>query len=186
MSTQITISKSGGGGAHVLTKPVSNSTYSVRLNAVSYPTYSTITGNNILLYPFIPANSLTIKNLFINVQSATVGGLARLLVYSDLNGVPSSKLIESTSLDCSTTGDKTFNTSFTFTAGTTYWLGLYANLNITVIILDYNQMIPICNQGTTGAFSILNVITTFPNAPATIGTGTLTTSSAPSINLTAV
>lgn len=182
----VNVPGSAGSAVHVLTKPISNRAYSVRLNAVPYPTFSAITSNNILLYPFIPANSLTIKNLIVNVQIATVGGLLRVLVYSDLNGVPSSKLLESTSLDCSTTGDKTYTVSFTFTAGTTYWLGTYTNLSVQVIILDYNQMIPITNQNNTGAFSTVNVATTFPNAPATLGTTTLSTSSAPSIILTAV
>jgi hypothetical protein len=176
----------GGGGVHVLTTPISNRTYSVRLNAVSFLTYASIAGNNILLYPFIPANSLTIKNLIVNVQLATVGGLLRLLVYSDLNGVPSSKLLESTSLDCSTTGDKTYTAAFTFTAGTTYWLGTYSNLSVSLIILDYNEMIPISNSGMGSAFSNVNVATTFPNAPATLGTTNLSQSYAPSINLTAV
>jgi len=178
----------GGGGVHILTKPVSGRSYSVRTSAVTANNSSPINPNNIALYPFVPANTITISNLQLNVAGATVGGLIRILVYSDLNGVPSSKLIESTNLDASTSGVKTFTTSYTFTAGTVYWLGCYSNLSIPLSVLDAAQMTPISTNNFGTAYSNVFAATTFLLAPSTLGTVTLSSSSANlfAINLTAV
>jgi hypothetical protein len=175
-------------GVHVLTKPVTGRTYNVRTTGTGTTSSSTAAGNFITLYPFIPANSLTVSNLQINVTTLTVGGNARILIYSDVNGVPSSKLLESTSLDCSTTGAKTYTASFTFNAGTVYWLGTYSNLAINVSIFSDTQMTPISTGSFTAAFSTVTAAATFPNAPATLGTATLASAIANLcvINLTAV
>jgi hypothetical protein len=177
-----------GSGVHILTKPVSGRLYNVRTNAVSASTSSSINANVISLYPFIPANSITISNLQMTIGGATVGGLIRILVYSDLNGVPSSKLIESTSLDCSTTGIKTFTTSYTFTAGTIYWLGYYSNLGVQPNIFELQQMTPISASTTSTSFSAVTATATFPTAPSTLGTANLSTqtNNLGIINLTAV
>jgi len=175
----------GGGGVHVLLTPISNQQYSSRLNAVGGFTTSSALANTIVLSPFIPAKSLTIKNLVINVAGATVGGLSRVVIYSDLNGVPTTKLLESTSFDASTTGDKTYTVSFTFTAGTTYWLGCYSNTSIPHVILEYSQCIPISSINAYQGYPTASIATTFPLAPTTLGTVTLTTTFPTSIMLTA-
>jgi uncharacterized membrane protein YgdD (TMEM256/DUF423 family) len=162
-------------GVHILTKPVSGRLYNVRTTGVAVNTFSSTTANSISLYPFIPANSITISNLQMTIGSALFGGFIRILVYSDLNGVPSSKLIESTSLDCSTTGIKTYTTSFTFTAGTTYWLGYYSNLSVQPNTFDAAQMTPISGSTYTTSFTSVTVAATFPTAPSTLGTATLST-----------
>jgi len=176
-----------GSGVHILTKPVSARSYSVRTNATTANSSSSTNPNVIALYPFIPANSITISNLQINVAGPTVGGNIRILVYSDLNGVPSSKLIESTSLDASTSGTKTFTTSYTFTAGTVYWLGCYSNLSISISVLDAAQMTPISTNAFGTAYSSATVAATFAAAPSTLGTTTLSSSTSTlcAINLTA-
>jgi hypothetical protein len=176
----------GGGGVHVLTKPVSGRTYSVRTNATTANSSSTAAANNISLYPFIPANSITISNLQLNVAGAVAANI-RILVYSDLDGVPSSKLIESTNLDASTTGVKTFTTSYTFTAGTVYWLGCYSSASVSVSALDAAQMTPISTNAFGTAYSSVFASTTFGSAPSTLGTATLSssTSNLCVINLTA-
>jgi hypothetical protein len=178
----------GGGGVHVLTEPVSGRIYNVRTTGTAVNTASSTVANTISLYPFIPANSLTISNLQITVSTGTVGGLIRILVYSDLNGVPSSKLIESTSLDCSTTGVKTYTTSYTFTAGTVYWLGYYSNLAISINVYDASQMTPISASSHFNAFTNVTAAATFPTAPSTLGTATPVSSTGSNIgviNLTA-
>ena len=48
----------------------------------------------------------------------------RLLLYSSADGYPVSKLLESTTFTISTTGLKTFSTSYTLTNGILYWLGI--------------------------------------------------------------
>ncbi len=176
----------GGGGVHVLLTPISNQQYSSRLNSLGGFTTGSPPSNTIVLYPFIPAKSLTIKSLVINVGGAGVGGLSRVVIYSDLNGVPTTKLLESTSFDASTTGDKTYTVSFTFTAGTTYWLGCYSNSSISLVILEYSQCIPISSINFYQGYPTVSIATTFPNAPTTLGTVTLTTTFPTSIMLTAL
>jgi hypothetical protein len=173
-------------GVHVLTKPVSGRTYNLRTTGTNGGISSTTPANVIVLCPFIPANTLTVSSLQMSVTTLTVGGLIRILVYSDLNGVPSSKLIESTSLDCSTTGTKTYTASYTFTAGTVYWLGYYANAALNnVSTVPGVELTPI--SGLAGSFGAANITvtvsTTFPTAPSTLGTTTAGLFSALNINL---
>jgi hypothetical protein len=177
---------SGGGGVHILTKPVTGRSYGVRTNATTANSSSTASANVISLYPFIPANSITISNLQLNVTAAVAANI-RILVYSDLNGVPSSKLIESTTLDASTSGVKTFTTSYTFTAGTVYWLGCYSSASVSVSVLDAAQMTPISTNAFGTAYSSVFASATFGSAPSTLGTATLSssTSNLCAINLTA-
>ena len=186
-----TINSLGGGGGgiggiHVLTTPISNRVYGVRTNCPPGYTSGFLAANTFILNPFIPANTLTIKNLVLNIATTAVGALIRAVIYSDLNGVPSSKLLESTDLIASTTGNKTYTTSFTFTAGTTYWLGAYSNTNIQVVVVNTDRLIPISNNDLYGAYGTLTASVTYPNAPNTLGGTNVSSSSAVSINLTAL
>ena len=177
-----------GSGVHVLTKPVTGRLYNVRTNGTAVNTATSTVANTISLYPFIPANSLTISNLQITVSTGTVGGLIRLLVYSDSNGVPGTKLIESTSLDTTSAAIKTYTTSYTFTAGTVYWLGYYSNLAIPVNVYDAAQMTPISASTHFSAFTNVTAAATFPTAPSPLGTATPVSSTGSNlgvINLTA-
>jgi hypothetical protein len=98
----------GAGGVYVLTTPISNRVYNARTSSTSSYSSASLAANTILLNPFIPAKSLTIKNLALNISASVAGGLIRAVIYSDLNGEPSSKLLESTDLIASTTGNKTY------------------------------------------------------------------------------
>ena len=178
----------GGGGFNVLTKPVSGRLYNARTTGTNSSGNFNPSANTITLYAFIPANTLTVSNLQVNVSTATASGLIRILVYSDLNGVPSSKLLESTSLDVSTTGVKTYTASYTFTAGTTYWLGYYANASLNAMTsVPGVELTPIAANagGFTAASLTVTAAATFPTAPSTLGTATLGITSSVLINLTA-
>jgi hypothetical protein len=173
-------------GPHILTKPVSGRTYSIRTDSSSASTSAVSAANTIYLSPFIPANSITISNLQINVVSLAAGASARILVYSDSNGVPTTKLIESTTLDCSTSGAKTYTTSYTFTAGTTYWLGVYTNNAVfQMSTMSLANTIPISTNAFASAYTSVTAAATFGSAPTTLGTATLATASMYVINLTA-
>jgi hypothetical protein len=177
------------GGVHVLTKPVSTRTYSIRIDGSAVTVNNSTGGNTIYLSPFIPAHTFTVSNLQINVTTLTVGGNARILVYSDVNGVPTTKLLESTSLDCSTTGVKTYTESLTFTAGTTYWLGVYSNITVTLSALPSSNSMALSTSPfpATSSFCMLSAAATFGSAPSTLGTATLVAASTNMylINLTA-
>jgi len=174
-----------GSGVHVLTKPVSGRSYSVR-TSITQGTFTFPLGvNSILLYPFIPANTLTISAIEGFVTSPGVGALLKLLVYSDVNGIPTSRLIESTSLVASTAGIKSHPVSFTFTAGTTYWLGTFiGTANINMYAIPTEQQTPIASNGFTQAYGQVVVSSTFPTAPPTLSGITLSAAlSIPVINL---
>jgi hypothetical protein len=162
----------------------------VRIDGSTSGIAAVATANTIYLSPFIPANTLTVLNLQINVTVPAVGGLARILVYSDLNGVPSSKLLESIlNLDCSTTGAKTSTppTPFTFTAGTTYWLGLYSSAAVTLSTISNNNLIPLSSSAFNSSICVLTATATFPTAPSTLGTASgLPGNSMYVINLTSI
>jgi hypothetical protein len=126
---------SGGGGGsgtfgtHIVVKPKSGVYYSSNPLSGSGGT-TQATANFYYLAPFTPLNTLVINELRVEVNTIAAGGLATILIFDDLNGLPKNKLLESTNLDCSTSGMKTFTTSYTFNAGTTYWLGVSVNANI--------------------------------------------------------
>jgi hypothetical protein len=178
----------GGGGVHQLTNPISNVKYSGRLSGGALFTAAGTVANKIVLGPFIPANSITIKNLITTVNGSVVGGLFRFVIYSNLNGVPSSKLLESTDIDGSTNGDKTFTTSFTFTAGTTYWLGIHSNAQAGVQIPIYSdaQSVALSADSAFRDFQSRSITVTYPNAPATLGATSLVLMAPYSINFTAL
>jgi hypothetical protein len=173
-----------GSGVHILTTPVSGRTYNARTTGTNGGTAFTPAANTITLYPFIPANTLTVSSLQVSVTTLTAAGLIRILVYSDLNGVPSSKLLESTSLDVSTTGVKTYTAAFTFTAGTTYWLGYYANAALNLMSsVQGVELTPISASAFSAANRTVTATATFPTAPSTLGTATPGVSDAILINL---
>ena len=185
-----TIAASGGGGGaggvHILLKPLSTGVYNARFTSADSFSATLTVINEIVLYPFIPANTLTISNLIVSVTTAVATGLFRVLVYSDLNAKPNTKLLESTDLIGSTTGNKTYTTSFTFTAGTTYWIGLYANVNgIQMNSYLKEQMIPIRANGFNNTQITKRTTVTYPLAPATMGPIGPSGAVAPVINLTA-
>jgi len=98
--------------------------------AVNYQANGTrINANDTLMCtPFIPAKTFSISGFSINVTTAVASSVARVLFYSDVNGLPNTKLYESTNIDCSSIGLKLVSQNFTFNAGTTYWLATQNSL----------------------------------------------------------
>jgi hypothetical protein len=175
----------GGGGLVGLTNIYSNfpvSTFGIdaSLNALNIANTS-ITANNINLYPFTPNKTITSTQLRMNVT--TLGaGLSRILIYSDLNGFPNTKLYESTDINVSTLGVKSITTSFAFNAGTTYWLGYYTNIahNITGINPGALVSLMVNNVASSPAIGYART-TTFGTAPTNFTYGGLITASVPRI-----
>jgi hypothetical protein len=101
--------------------------------------------------PYIPNTTFTCVEFAINVLTAQATGLARICVYSSSNNQPTNLLYSSTDLICSTTGTKSVISSFVFTQGTIYWLGIQTNVNsISFTGLNGASCIPLsCSaQGT--------------------------------------
>lgn len=164
-------------GVHTLVGTISGSVVSNNLSVTALSSTAQTT-NRIILSPFIPSKTFTSSNLIIRVFVAVASSLSKILIYSDVNGTPTTKLYESTDLDCSTTGTKTATTSFTFTAGTTYWLGFWSNSTPTIYTIPQANMITIRSNGAVPSPSnIVSVVSTYGTAPTTLS-GTVESASA--------
>ena len=88
--------------------------------------------NTLRCFPFYPMKTFSIVSASINVTAAVASSNARILFYDDSNGIPNAKLYESTNLDTSTTGVKTYTSSYTFNAGTSYWICIQTSAGVTL------------------------------------------------------
>ena len=106
-----------------------------------------------------------------NCQIQQAGALARILIYSNLNNLPNTKLFESANLDLSTTGAKTAATTFTFNAGTTYWLALHTQGTPTLTHISANSLLPIRQVAGAAPTTFLTTATIYPigSAPSPFG-----------------
>lgn len=140
------------------------------------------TGLSVRLSPYIPSQSFTTSSLFINVSTATAGSLCTIVIYSDVNGVPTNLLYESADLDCSTTGLKTATTSFSFVAGTCYWLGLKTNaITSTRFHLTTASSLPLSMLNANSMVSYQRSSITYTSPSPSPLAGSLNTGSAPAI-----
>jgi hypothetical protein len=157
-------------GIHTLVKPAVGETTSFLLYA---QTIGNVVGqaNRLTAVPYIPATTITCSSLYINVTTALAGSNARILIYSDDNGKPGTKIYESANLDCSTTGIKTATTTQTFNAGTIYWICSHSSSTQTFSSANQGALIPI-NVSGISVFTSYYITPTFGSAPTTFGTGT--------------
>lgn len=123
-------SPSGGGsiaGSHFNYALASNRTYNLATGGVYEQTG--IEGNAIWCFPFRPGQNINIQALSMDIFSTNASGEIKLLVYSDKTGfgIPDQLLVESTTISVASGGIKQYNINYTFSAGTTYWLGVAAN-----------------------------------------------------------
>ena len=151
---------------HVLVKPKAGSYITAMIANTGFGTFSSQSSNNIKLIPFIPSQSISYTSFRIFVGGTAVAS-ARILIYSNLSGLPTTKLYESASLDISTSGYKTATTSGTFIKGITYWLGFQTNSSSasfdcyplgSLLTLNYNG----------GTDSVIQVSAAIGSAPTTI------------------
>lgn len=160
----------GGGlqGVHTLLPfPSGNITSAVTIS-VNPLSNTNFTANRLVAYPYIPAQSFTASNLFINVSANAAGSLCRIAIYSDLNGYPNSLLFVSADLDCNSAGQKTALTTFNFVAGTTYWLAFHGGaVSASLSCILPAQSIPLRMNNITSAansvFYALNFTTPTPS-----------------------
>lgn len=183
-SGDLTIS-GGASGVHGFIKPQTGQSVSSSINAAALSGTLALTANRLYTNPFIPAQTITCSSLYINVSSLVVGALSRILIYSDLNGLPDTKLYESADLDCSTIGVKTATTTFTFTAGVTYWLTIHTNSTPQLIAILSSQLIPVRLSGTSvSSYFVRSSVATFGSAPSPFGAVTGSSTSMPLIGIT--
>jgi hypothetical protein len=141
--------------------------------------------NQMYAYPFIPNNTITSVSLKINVTTLGAGVNCRILIYSSVSGVPTTKVYESANLDCSTVGVKTATTSFTFTAGTTYWLCLQSSGVTSLSGIQTSALIPLAmatSPASTPTVAYINT-STFGSAPTTFAINNRTNSAVPLVGI---
>lgn len=176
---------SGGGssaGIHAFVGLQSGQSIGASVTCVGIASTNTI-GNRLYSYPFIPNQNITTSALYINVTTSVVSGLARILIYSNLNGIPDQKLYESTDLDCSTTGIKTATTTFNFVAGTTYWIAFHSNSAFAVSHLQSSALTPLNISGVSLRNHVF-AAPTFGFAPTTFSITGYSTANPPFVGIT--
>lgn len=144
-----------------------------------------MSANQMYAYPFIPNKTITSVSLKINVSVLGVGVNARILIYSDSNGTPTTKLYESANLDCSTTGIKTATTAQTFNAGTVYWLCVQSSGTTSISGIPAAALLPLQMTSTLTAAPTTAYIntSTFGSAPTTFAINQRSNSAAPLVGI---
>lgn len=143
----INSSGGGGGGSTGLQSAVYSSLFTLLTSnslTAGSATAHNLSSASMQYVPYIPNTTFTCVEFSINVITAQATGLARICVYSSSNNVPTNLLYSSTDLICSTSGAKSVISSFVFTQGTIYWLGIQTNVNnISFTGLDGTSCIPL-------------------------------------------
>ena len=151
-SGDLVVSGGGDSGFHGLIKPTSalfpNGLVTSFINTTSLPNILQ-TANRITAYPFVPASTMTSTALVVRCAIGVASALGRIVIYSNVNGEPSTILYQSANLDCSISGDKTVATAFTFTQGVVYWLAFHSSGIQTMSGIQASSMIPIFSTTTT-------------------------------------
>jgi hypothetical protein len=141
------------------------------ISCISKSTVS-ITTDRMELAPFIPFQNFQVDEFSVYVSIGGGGVNTRVIIYSDLNGNPNSKLFESTDLDCSTIGLKSYVSTFYFEKGTKYWVGVYSSGVATLHALSAGTMIPInSNMSSLNNNNSIRATHTFGSAPSTFTGG---------------
>ena len=174
---------SGGGGIHALVQPRSGQVVSAVLTGSAFNTVAT-TPNRLTAQPFIPSKTFTTANLYINVSTLGAGVNGRILIYSDLNGIPNTKLYESADLNLSTNGNKIAITTFTFNAGTTYWLCTHCSGTANLTSFPPASVIAMIVSGTSNVPSYIYNIT-YGSAPSILSGQANSVTAIPAVFITA-
>lgn len=166
-----------GGGGNVIPVPPVTGLYYMTTACMNFTDGHSLWTNELTFHPFIPMNNLTVNQFNIEVTQSAAGQSARVVIYSDLNGKPSSKLYESANIDISTTGYKTVTMSYSFTAGTLYWIGIQANGNNGRLraVLNTNTMLSwsVASTTSTSYSTLIYTALIFNSLPATIPPATI-------------
>jgi hypothetical protein len=170
-------------GAHAIVPTPSGQVTSFLLNGASLTTVSG-TVNRLYVAPYIPASTTTCSSLYINISSAVAASLAKIVIYSDNNGVPGTKIYESSSLDCASTGIKTAITTQTFTAGTIYWIGVHSSSTQTYSAAPLGSLIPLSMITGTTTATLCFTTSPFGTAPSSFGTPIYGNANAPFVGIT--
>jgi len=177
----VTINASGGGGGLLgiqsLLPLASGDVTCLQLSGFGGFTQTNLVNDRIALFPYTPNQTIISSSLDVTVNNIATGSNCKILIYSNLNGLPDTKIYESASLDGAiSVGIKTAITSQTFTAGTIYWVGLHGQNGAAMMAINSSQSVPlkIAPSGVSAGL-VSNTIfkdVTFGSAPANFGVPT--------------
>jgi hypothetical protein len=128
--------------------------------------------NYVIVRPFVPKQTLTINQLNIYATASGTSQL-RIVCFNSVNGLPRDLLFQSPIITANTVGNYVYNTSYTFNAGTTYWIGTYGNGGTSIFLGNDKVNLSPIGQGTGGAtpnYTVVTGISTFPNSVSTFPT----------------
>ena len=179
----------GGGGTHT---PFKFKTTVLTTGATSAALVGSTLGNftmganNIHCYPYIPKYSFTANGLYLNVPVGVAGNLGRILIYQDNDGVPTTKLFESANLDLGTNGIKTAATTFSFVAGTVYWLAFHCNAvpSGSISGIPVASAINFAIQSTSPVTAFTRIVTFGTSSPSPLNPTSANNSVLPFIGIT--
>lgn len=180
---------SGGGGSagvHYLVAVPVGTQIDLSVNGTTAVTVAGV-ANRCDFVPFIPAKSLTISRFYIEVTTLLAASTALVGVYSDVNGVPTSLLVQGdAAADCGSIGQKliTISSGFTFTAGTVYWIACATSSTQTLRGIPTGAQYSIGMANTSGARAGFRRATLGSmSLPSTAPSTTLTNGSTPQVLL---
>jgi hypothetical protein len=145
--------------------------------------------NSIWASPFTPGRNITISAMTFDAFSSSAAGEIKLLAYTNNEslGIPNTLVIESTVISLASAGMKQYNVTYTFSAGTTYWLAIAANSTGNVQgrgISQYNAF-PFGVPDTSGnniIYTLARSYTlTWPTIPSTFTLNDLSTARIPEV-----
>jgi hypothetical protein len=148
-SGDLTISGGGGAGIHLRIPQgykYTNQQTNLFFNGANSQNQNSI-ANQIRFTPFYPSNEFICNQFDIGVTTGVAGSTFRLLIYSDNSGVPLNKLYESANIDSATIATKNILTTFTFAAGTPYWLAIHTSSTPTFSGVAQTSMYPLYVNG---------------------------------------
>ena len=175
----VTINSSGGGGGGLqgiqsLIPLASGDITSLQVSGFGNWNITNLVNDRISLFPYIPNQTIISSSLDVTVTVTSPGSNCRILIYSNLNGLPDTKIYESATLDAAiSVGIKTAITTQTFTAGTIYWIGLHGQNLATMQSINSGQSAPlkIATSGVSAGFTSNTIFkdVAFGSAPANFG-----------------
>jgi prepilin-type processing-associated H-X9-DG protein len=169
---QLEASSGGGGGGNVIPAPPITGLYYMTTANMNFADGHSLWANELTFNPFRPMNNLNVNQFNIEVTMAQAGQNVRVVIYSDRNGKPGSKLYESTNISIATTGYKTVTMSFNFTAGTLYWVGVQGSGNSGRLraVLNTNSMLAwsVSATASTAYSTLIYTSLIFGSLPETI------------------
>tara|TARA_R110000868_G_scaffold283616_1_gene544052 strand:+ start:2052 stop:2639 length:588 start_codon:yes stop_codon:yes gene_type:complete len=157
----VRIYKLGGGGGglvgeHYVLSLRGGSGYATSQSVLATaPTTITPTTDKVYSAPFIPNNAIVDATFFINVNTPQVGKSARIMIYSNGKNNTPADLLFTEDLSVASSGVRTTTLTFSFDAGTIYWIAFSSDASSAVVsAIPATNLLSLGTKNTGGQQSI--------------------------------